>query len=39
LSEARMEFQLAEQGGEPISCAERDERCKVALEKISRLER
>jgi MFS family permease len=39
LREARSEFQLAEQGGEPISCAERDARCKVALEKISQLER
>lgn len=34
LSEAALEFQLAEQGGEPGSCPERDARCKVAVEKI-----
>ncbi len=39
LSEATSEFHLAQQGGEPISCAERDARCKVALERIGRLER
>lgn len=34
LNEAAAEFQLAEQGGEPASCLERDARCKVALERI-----
>ena len=35
LSEAAAEFNLAQQGGEPISCSEVDARCKVALERIS----
>jgi MFS family permease len=39
LSEAITEFNLARQGGEPISCAERDARCQVALERINRLSR
>jgi hypothetical protein len=34
LNEAVSELHLAEQGGEPVSCPERDERCKVAVEKI-----
>ena len=34
LKEAATEFQLAEQGGEPIACPERDARCKAAVEKI-----
>jgi hypothetical protein len=34
LSEAETELRLAEQGGEPGSCPERDARCKVGLEKI-----
>lgn len=38
VSEAAAEFRLAEQGGEPISCPERDARCKVALERIRRVE-
>jgi hypothetical protein len=39
LSEAVSEFHLAQQGGEPISCPERDARCKVALERINLLNR
>lgn len=39
LSEAKTEFHLAEQGGEPGSCPERDARCKVAVEKINQLNR
>jgi hypothetical protein len=34
LKEAESEFRLAEQGGETVSCLERDARCKVAVEKI-----
>lgn len=34
LVEAKLEFQLAQQGGETGSCPERDARCKVAVEKI-----
>lgn len=34
LSEAESELHLAQQGGEPISCAARDARCKAGLEKI-----
>ena len=37
LSEAESELHLAQQGGEPISCPERDARCKAGLEKIRRL--
>ena len=37
LNAAVREFHLAEQGGEPISCAEVDARCKVALEKVKDL--
>ena len=37
LSEAALELQLAELGGEPGSCPERDARCKVALERIRRI--
>lgn len=37
LSEAVRELRLAEQGGEPITCAEVDARCKTALEKIKGL--
>ena len=37
LSEARSEFQLAEKGGEPGSCHEQDARCKVALDRIRRM--
>jgi hypothetical protein len=39
LSEAASEFELAQQGGEPVSCPERDARCKVALERIRRIEK
>jgi hypothetical protein len=39
LTEAVAEFRLAEQGGEPISCNERDARCNEALDKINRLSR
>jgi hypothetical protein len=39
LSEAASELRLAEQGGEPVACPERDARCKVAVEKINRLNR
>ena len=39
LSEAAKEFQLAEQGGEAVSCPERDARCKVAVERIRRINR
>lgn len=37
LNEAESELQLAQQGGEPISCPDRDARCKVGLEKIKAL--
>jgi hypothetical protein len=37
LSEAEMEFKLAEQGGEPVSCPEQDARCKVAVERIRQM--
>ena len=37
VSDAAVELRLAEQGGEPGSCAERDARCKVAVEKIKRI--
>ena len=33
VSEAELEFKLAEQGGETGSCPERDARCKAAVEK------
>lgn len=37
LSEAVSEFHLARQGGESISCTERDARCKLALERTNLL--
>lgn len=37
LSEAESELHLAQQGGEPVSCPERDARCKAGLEKIKGL--
>ena len=37
LGEADAEFRLAQQGGEPISCPERDARCKAALDRIGRI--
>ena len=37
LNEAVTELQLAEKGGELVSCPERDARCKVALERIRRM--
>lgn len=37
VSEAESELHLAQQGGEPISCPERDARCQVGLEKIRRM--
>lgn len=39
LSEAKSEFDLAQQGGEPGSCPERDARCKVAVERIRQIEK
>jgi hypothetical protein len=36
VSEAASELDLAQKGGEPIACPERDARCKVAVEKINR---
>lgn len=39
LDGALRELRLAEQGGEPITCAEVDARCKSALEKIKELKR
>ena len=39
LNGAVRELRLAEQGGEPITCAEVDARCKTALEKIDGLKR
>ena len=37
LNDAVRELRLAEQGGEPITCAEADARCKTAMEKIKGL--
>jgi hypothetical protein len=39
LNEAVRELRLAEEGGEPITCAEVDARCKTALERINGLKR
>jgi hypothetical protein len=39
LNGALRELRLAEQGGEPITCAEVDARCKAALDKINELKR
>jgi hypothetical protein len=37
ISEAAAEFHLAQAGGEPVACPERDARCKVAVDRIRRM--